>query len=664
MKFIETTESAWSAEQLAAAEREIENQKREWEQNRLAAMKEEEERRNRELEEESEMLTFSREDATNQVSSKSKRLLGVRSQVSKSFKKRKKMIKTKLISPDVNKKEKKMLKRNNSPKKVTENIIEKVDKELNLINSQDSEESQMIDESSQVSEEIENSLDSNESEYNAKINLDKNVINKLDHNSPRTRSRGTVAINLWTLDVSPILPGEKPTRKLPKLENTDKDDDEITKSLKSSSSESDDDDKNEKSKCKQKIAFQKMLKDNLVDFSFNNKMCSVELCDILFNGEYIFPKIICYTKRDFDKSLEMIRKVDFDKGKSNADLSEEESKKESEKCCKIETEECSSKNCMKNDSAVEKTTSQNISEVVTSTFFNHVINNKEKTIQSKLLSESMLKEKYVREEIKKSLNVEANFDTKFHIPKKSSIDKSPSDGNDDKLQLSDISDGEFSTNDNSNSESRLLSKLPLTNDTDSSDNPNDKLFVTTSYQETFRSYIQSHHKILNSSNTVTTCSINTVSGKMTNSSNVPTNSSTALMNSSDAMTNSSNTLTNSLNVLITSSSLTTNSNALTGNSNESRDISKALTNSSTITSQSDGSSNAPRMSQKQLHQRRFVNNRFQDGSRKYGKFRNTNYTLDNWLNSSKANRNKKRSDSNSHRSDEQPHRDAKSNSFS
>ncbi|CAG9863848.1 unnamed protein product [Phyllotreta striolata] len=67
MKFIETTESAWSAEQLAAAEREIEKQKKEWEQNRLAAMREEEERRARELEEENDMITFSREDAANQV---------------------------------------------------------------------------------------------------------------------------------------------------------------------------------------------------------------------------------------------------------------------------------------------------------------------------------------------------------------------------------------------------------------------------------------------------------------------------------------------------------------------------------------------------------------------------------------------------------------------
>ncbi|XP_066144904.1 helicase domino isoform X1 [Euwallacea fornicatus] len=67
MKFIEQTESAWSAEQLAAATRQIEEQKREWELNQMAAMREEEERRQRELEEENDMITYSREDATNQV---------------------------------------------------------------------------------------------------------------------------------------------------------------------------------------------------------------------------------------------------------------------------------------------------------------------------------------------------------------------------------------------------------------------------------------------------------------------------------------------------------------------------------------------------------------------------------------------------------------------
>lgn len=41
--------------------------------------------------------------------------------------------------------------------------------------------------------------------------LSKNKINLLDVNSPRTRSRGSVKINLWTLDESPILPSRSVT---------------------------------------------------------------------------------------------------------------------------------------------------------------------------------------------------------------------------------------------------------------------------------------------------------------------------------------------------------------------------------------------------------------------------------------------------------------------
>lgn len=73
MKFIEETEAAWSAEQLAAAEAEIEQQKREWEEERLAALRlqEEEEERNA-VEASEELLTFSREDSQNQVNNTSK----------------------------------------------------------------------------------------------------------------------------------------------------------------------------------------------------------------------------------------------------------------------------------------------------------------------------------------------------------------------------------------------------------------------------------------------------------------------------------------------------------------------------------------------------------------------------------------------------------------
>lgn len=68
MRFIEETEAAWSAEQLAAAEAEIEQQKREWEEERLSALRLQEEVEVRDKADASEeLLTYSREDAQNQV---------------------------------------------------------------------------------------------------------------------------------------------------------------------------------------------------------------------------------------------------------------------------------------------------------------------------------------------------------------------------------------------------------------------------------------------------------------------------------------------------------------------------------------------------------------------------------------------------------------------
>ncbi|XP_067010530.2 helicase domino [Anabrus simplex] len=67
MQFMEEIEGVAAAEQLAAAEAQIEQQKREWEQNRLQALRDEEERRSKLEEDDEELLTYSREDALNQV---------------------------------------------------------------------------------------------------------------------------------------------------------------------------------------------------------------------------------------------------------------------------------------------------------------------------------------------------------------------------------------------------------------------------------------------------------------------------------------------------------------------------------------------------------------------------------------------------------------------
>lgn len=66
MRFVEETGGSWTAEQLRAAEAEIEQQKREWEANRLAALQKQEEDEKRAAEED-DLLTYSREDAQNQV---------------------------------------------------------------------------------------------------------------------------------------------------------------------------------------------------------------------------------------------------------------------------------------------------------------------------------------------------------------------------------------------------------------------------------------------------------------------------------------------------------------------------------------------------------------------------------------------------------------------
>ncbi|KAK9881705.1 hypothetical protein WA026_017223 [Henosepilachna vigintioctopunctata] len=230
MNFIEQTESAWSAEQLAAAERQIEEQKLEWEQNRLAAMKEEEERRARELEEENELLTFSRDDATNQVSTKSKKLNRRESLISRRSGIKKDSIQfIKTAKPKIGKRRLSQEHQDVAHKKVSKQ-------------SETFTESEDHSDSEADSETSHNKIDDQELQTSTN---ESNVENKIkNHNSPRTRSRGRVAINLWTLDVSPILPGVKPVRNaiLSKEKGEDIDyDNEDKLSKKSNHSQSEDD---------------------------------------------------------------------------------------------------------------------------------------------------------------------------------------------------------------------------------------------------------------------------------------------------------------------------------------------------------------------------------------------------------------------------------------
>lgn len=173
MRFVEENEAAWSAEQLAAAEAQIEQQKREWELGRLQALKAEEERRMQEEELDEDLLTYSREDSTNQVND---------------FK---------------NKKSK--LKRKKSQCSESEGSSNETDTTVDTLTEEDEDDEDVDDDSDfERSHKIRRNSIKNDS-----CSTTENVVN---NSSRKTRSGGSVDINLWTLDENPILPGVKPVR--------------------------------------------------------------------------------------------------------------------------------------------------------------------------------------------------------------------------------------------------------------------------------------------------------------------------------------------------------------------------------------------------------------------------------------------------------------------
>ena len=202
MKFVEESEGAFSAAQLAAAERELEEQKKEWELDRLRALREEEERRMRLADDDEKPLTFGREDAQNQVNSasNSKKL------VNKKLPPNRRRNSRKNISKSVQESESETETTTESESESQEDVVE---------DSLDEESSHTESQSQGDEDEEEETHDQNDSEkggYPKRKNRTNKSFsqNHFDLNSPRTRSRGNVKINLWTLDVSPILPGIKP----------------------------------------------------------------------------------------------------------------------------------------------------------------------------------------------------------------------------------------------------------------------------------------------------------------------------------------------------------------------------------------------------------------------------------------------------------------------
>jgi hypothetical protein len=252
MKFVEDSEGAFSAAQLAAAERELEEQKKEWELDRLRALREEEERRMRLADDDEKPLTFGREDAQNQVNSTTAKG-GI-----------KRLVRKRLVVPSRRSSRRRgggrrgAVARESSESETettsTESDSESESQEEDVIEDSLDEESSHTESQSQgdegeeeegeggegsgkekgdgnEEEEEEEKADgggrqygktnnpmSNDSKRGGGFTRRKGRLagsrscsrNHFDLNSPRTRSRGNVQINLWTLDVSPILPGVKP----------------------------------------------------------------------------------------------------------------------------------------------------------------------------------------------------------------------------------------------------------------------------------------------------------------------------------------------------------------------------------------------------------------------------------------------------------------------
>lgn len=181
MRFVEENEATWSAEQLAAAEAQIEQQKREWELGRLQAMKAEEERRMQEEELDEDLLTYSREDATNQVND---------------FKIKKKPTRKKAQFSESESDE--------TSDTTTDSLTEEEE--------EDDEEEEEDDNSNGDLDDVDDSdyESKRKARRNSVRNEKSNVSENFNNSSRKTRSRGSVDINLWTLDENPILPGVKP----------------------------------------------------------------------------------------------------------------------------------------------------------------------------------------------------------------------------------------------------------------------------------------------------------------------------------------------------------------------------------------------------------------------------------------------------------------------
>ncbi|KAB7496302.1 Helicase domino [Armadillidium nasatum] len=179
MHFLEESDEGIlaEAERLAA---EIEQQKKEWEMGRLQALQDEEKRFNIEEEDDEDMLTYSSVDAHNQVKNQGGKKEGrcrgrPRGRSVKSLKKVRKIVSSNLSSDE------------NSCDSDNYNDSSSVENKDSYSEASDEEDS--------IAKRVK------ASEYST-LSLGRG--SKGDKESPRTRSRGPLKINLWTLDETPL----------------------------------------------------------------------------------------------------------------------------------------------------------------------------------------------------------------------------------------------------------------------------------------------------------------------------------------------------------------------------------------------------------------------------------------------------------------------------
>lgn len=208
---METSEECWSAEQLRLAEAQIEEQKRAWELKRIAALSGNGDDRgtlNDSLggapQEPDGLLTYAHEDAVTQVKRKPGRPR-TKSNLSQSI--------ASEPSPSTTPPGRKGRRRRKLAQSLSAPTDLVVKKEPNHFDGENSFDAN----TSSISVTPERSRRRRQRDSTSSdLNMSETVFDDGSPGagnakalSPRTRSRGTVNINLWTLDVKPLLPGAK-----------------------------------------------------------------------------------------------------------------------------------------------------------------------------------------------------------------------------------------------------------------------------------------------------------------------------------------------------------------------------------------------------------------------------------------------------------------------